>query len=59
MQLVTNIPATLSIDGYENIPLTDGSVVTVKLSSRKVRFLRLSSQNNFFSLLQGKLKGNN
>jgi NAD+ kinase len=57
LQLVTNIPATLSVDGYENIPLNNGCVVTLKLSSRKVRFLRLHPQSHFFNLLEEKLKG--
>jgi NAD+ kinase len=59
LSLVTNIPATLSIDGYENIPLSDGCYVTLKSSSRKVRFLRLRPQNHFFNMLEEKLKGKN
>jgi NAD+ kinase len=57
LQLVTNIPATLSIDGYENIPLSNGCAVVLKLSSRRVRFLRLHPQTYFFNQLEEKLKG--
>ncbi len=49
--------ATLSVDGHINVPVTDGSVISVKLSSQKTRFLRLHPQNHFFTILEEKLKG--
>lgn len=57
LQLSTANQATLSIDGHINIPISDGSMINVKLSSRKTRFLRLHPQNHFFSILEEKLKG--
>jgi len=50
-------PATLSIDGHINLPLSSGAVITVKHSSNTVRFLRIHSETSFYSSLEQKLKG--
>ncbi len=57
LQLITTSQATLSIDGHINIPVCHGSVITVKQSAKKTRFLRLHPQNNFFNALEEKLRG--
>jgi NAD+ kinase len=57
LQLVSFNPATLSIDGHINIPVNDKTAVTLKLSSRKTRFLRLNPQDYFFNVLEEKLRG--
>jgi NAD+ kinase len=57
LKLTTVNEATLSIDGHTNIPISNGAIVTIKLSHRKTRFLRLRPQNDFFSVLEEKLRG--
>ncbi len=57
LQLMANNPATLSIDGHINIPVPSGSMITVKQSSKKTRFLRLHAQDSFYSVLEEKLRG--
>lgn len=57
LKLVSSSEATLSIDGHNNIPLAGGSVVRVKKSMQKTRFLRLRPQNTFFNVLEEKLRG--
>ena len=53
----TSHQATLSIDGHINLPLSSGSVVTVKPGARTVRFLRIH-HDTFYSSLEQRLKGN-
>jgi NAD+ kinase len=50
--------ATLSIDGHKNLPLANGSVIEVKRSAKKARFLRLQPRDTFFSTLEQRLKRN-
>jgi NAD+ kinase len=50
--------AILSVDGHINLPLSDGTMITVKLSSSKTRFLRIRPQNAFYRSLEQRLKGN-
>ena len=50
-------PATLSIDGHINLPLSSGATITVQHSSNTVRFLRIHSETSFYGLLEQKLKG--
>jgi len=57
LRVATVHEATLSIDGHINPPLADGSVITVRHSSTKARFLRLRPENSFYSSLEQKLKG--
>lgn len=57
LQLISFNPATLSVDGHINIPVNNEAVVTLKLSSRKTRFLRLNPQDYFFNVLEEKLRG--
>jgi NAD+ kinase len=59
LKLISSIEATLSIDGHNNIPLPGGSVIRVKQSRQKTRFLRLHEQNTFFNVLEEKLRGKN
>ncbi len=53
----TTQPATLSIDGHINLPLSGGDTVTVKHSSHKIRFLRIHPEASFYSTLEQRLKG--
>jgi len=57
LRLSTTHPATLSIDGHINLPLSSGAVITVKHSSNTVRFLRIHPETSFYSSLEQKLKG--
>jgi NAD+ kinase len=57
MQLISFNQATLSIDGHINIPVINEAVVSLKLSSKKTRFLRLNPQDYFFNVLEEKLRG--
>jgi len=50
-------PATFSIDGHINMPLTDGAVITVKQSPHRTRFLRIHPEDAFYRSLEQKLKG--
>ena len=50
-------PATLSIDGHINLPLSSGAVVTVKRSSNTARFLRIHPETSFYGSLERRLKG--
>ncbi|MFH1032581.1 MAG: NAD(+)/NADH kinase [Chloroflexota bacterium] len=50
-------PATLSIDGHINMPVSDNAALSVKHSSKKVRFLRIHPEDSFYSSLERKLKG--
>jgi len=49
--------ATLSIDGHINLPLSNGAIVNVKLSSNKVRFLRVHPGTSFYGSLEKRLGG--
>ena len=59
LHISTVHPATLSIDGHINLPLSGGDVITVKLSPNKTRFLRIYPENSFYGSLEKKLKGKN
>jgi NAD+ kinase len=48
--------ATLSIDGHINMPLLSGKII-VKHSHYKTRFLRLRTEESFYSTLEKRLKG--
>jgi NAD+ kinase len=57
LQLITTSQATLSVDGHINMPLSNGAVIRIRRSPLKIKFLRLSEQQYFFSTLEDKLKG--
>jgi NAD+ kinase len=57
MQPVSDNPATLNIDGHINLPVPSGSVVTIRRSSKKSRFLRLYEADSFYNMLEEKLRG--
>jgi NAD+ kinase len=57
LKLISTIQATLSIDGHINLPLSSGSIIRVRQSPQKTRFLRLHAQNTFFNVLEEKLRG--
>jgi len=57
LSISTTHPATLSIDGHMNLPLSTGATVTIKHSSNTVRFLRIHPETSFYSSLEQKLKG--
>ncbi len=53
----TNHEAVATIDGHINLPLSNGAVATVKLSSKTARFLRIQPRNSFYVTLEQKLRG--
>ncbi|MFC2040918.1 NAD(+)/NADH kinase [Chloroflexota bacterium] len=57
LRLSTALPATLSIDGHINLPLSDGATIMVKHSASTVRFLRIHPETSFYSSLEQRLKG--
>ncbi len=57
LQLVSFNPAALSVDGHINITVSKDAVVTLRLSSRKTRFLRLHPPEHFFEVLDDKIRG--
>jgi len=57
LRLNTTHSATLSIDGHMNVPLSSGTTITVRHSSRTVRFLRIHPETSFYGSLEQKLKG--
>jgi NAD+ kinase len=57
LQPISDNPATLNVDGHINVPVTSGSVITIKRSSKKSRFLRLREADSFYSMLEEKLRG--
>jgi NAD+ kinase len=57
LEPITTNQATLSIDGHINIPVSSGSLVKIRQSARKTRFLRLHQQGYFFNVLEEKLRG--
>jgi NAD+ kinase len=57
LRLSTYHPATLSVDGHINLPLSDGDTLTIKRSPHKARFWRIRPENSFYSSLEEKLRG--
>ena len=57
LKVAATQPATLSIDGYINMPLPDEAVITVKQSPHRTRFLRVHPEDTFYRSLEQKLKG--
>ena len=57
LSLSTTHPATLSVDGHINLPVSSGATVTVRRSSNTVRFLRIHPETSFYSSLEQRLKG--
>jgi len=51
--------AVMSIDGHINLKVTPETIITVRRSSHKTRFLRLNPQTNFFNVLEEKFRGLN
>ncbi len=49
--------ATLSVDGYINLPLLDRATLTVRQSAYKTRFLRIHPEVSFYGSLERRLKG--
>lgn len=49
--------AALNIDGHINLPLSSGTMVTVKHSSITTRFLRIHPETSFYGSLEKRLKG--
>jgi NAD+ kinase len=56
LQLSRTVEATLSIDGNNNIPVSDGALINIKISQKKTRFLRLHAQDYFYSTLEDRLR---
>jgi len=57
LRLNTTQTTTMSIDGHINMPLSSSASITVKHSSKTVRFLRMHPEASFYSSLEKKLKG--
>lgn len=57
LTVVTDRPATLSVDGQTDVPLANEDKVTVRLSDRSVKFLRLHPPEFFYASLMKKLRG--
>lgn len=57
LRLSTTHEAVLSVDGYINLPLSSGAIITVKHSSNTARFLRIHPETSFYSSLEQRLKG--
>ncbi len=57
LHIDTTYPATLSIDGHINLPLSSGDTIMVRYSSNTVRFLRIHPKTSFYSSLEQRLKG--
>jgi NAD+ kinase len=57
LTLKTTIPATLSIDGHINLPVSGGNSITVKRSPHTISFLRAHPKTSFYITLEQKLKG--
>ncbi len=57
LKLTTTHQATLSIDGHISLPLSDGAVILIKSSTKKIKFLRLHPRGHFYTTLEQKLRG--
>ncbi len=57
LRLTSVTQAVLSIDGHINLPFSTGNTVTVRHSSKKVRFLRIHPETSFYDSLEQRLKG--
>ncbi len=57
LTLKTTTPATLSIDGHINLPVSGGNIITIKRSTRIINFLRTYPKNSYYVKLEQKLKG--
>jgi NAD+ kinase len=57
LTLKTTIPATLSIDGHINLPVSGGIIITIKRSPHTISFLRAHPKTSFYITLEQKLKG--
>lgn len=49
--------ATLTVDGYVSHPLPSGTTVTVRRSTRTIRFLRIHQTDSFYATLEKRLRG--
>ncbi len=57
LRISTVHQAVFSIDGHINMPVDNGTTITVRRGAKWVRFLRLQPKNTFYSHLEQKLKG--
>lgn len=57
LTVATDRPATFSVDGQVDIPIQNGDTITIRLSDKVVRFLRLNPPAHFYESLTQKLKG--
>lgn len=57
LHITTTHQATLRIDGHINLPLENNTMITIKHSPDKTRFLRIHPEDSFYSSLEQKLKG--
>jgi NAD+ kinase len=58
MTVNTTHDAMISIDGQLELPLRNGSSITVKLSAYTAKFLRLQPEDYFYRTLESRLKRN-
>jgi NAD+ kinase len=57
LRLSTYHPATISVDGHINLPLSNGDTITVKHSPNTIRFWRIRPEDFFYSSLEERLQG--
>jgi len=57
LRLDTYHPATLSVDGHINLPLSGGDTLLVKHSPHTTRFWRIRPRDSFYNILEEKLRG--
>jgi NAD+ kinase len=57
LRLSTYFPASLSVDGHINLPVTNDDTIVIKRSPRTTRFLRIRPRESFYGFLENKLKG--
>jgi NAD+ kinase len=57
LRVNTSTDAIFSVDGQLEVPLTNGDTVSVRLSERSAKLLRLHPRSHFYATLAGKLRG--
>ena len=58
LKVSTNHQATMCIDGHINLSLATGDIIKVSPNRHRLRFLRLSQPDSFYTNTDHKLKGN-
>jgi len=56
LRVTTDHGAVVSVDGQEDLPVSTGASVDVKMSDHHVRFVRFGDPASFYTQLAGKLE---